>query len=42
MGKISLEVVLKVIDVAANVLGAIVDAINGRKKNDSSGSTQKK
>jgi hypothetical protein len=42
MGKISLEVILKVIDVAASVLIAIVDAINGRKKDDSTGSVKKK
>ena len=42
MGKISMEVILKVIDVAVNVLSAIVDALNGRKKDDSTGSTKKK
>lgn len=42
MGKISMEVILKVIDVAANVLSAIVDALNRRNKDDSTGSRKKK
>lgn len=42
MGKITVDVVLKVIDVAANVLSAIVDALNRRNKDDSTGSSAKK
>ena len=41
MAKVSLDVILKVVDVAVNVLSAIVDAINGRKQHDNSRSSNK-
>lgn len=42
MGKITLDVVLKIIEVISNVAVVIHDSVKGRKSNDSSGSSSQK
>jgi len=42
MGRISVEVAVKVVEIVTNILVIIVDTIRGGKKNDRSGSNQKK
>ena len=42
MGKITIDVILKIVEVITNVAVVISDTIKGRNKDDSTGSTQKK
>lgn len=42
MGKITVDVILKVVEVIAAIAGVINDSITGRKKDDSTGSSKKK
>ena len=42
MGKITIEVILKVMEVVGNIIVVVRDSIKGRNKDDSTGSTQKK
>jgi hypothetical protein len=42
MGKITIEVILKVMEVIGNIIVVVRDSIKGRNKDDSTGSTQKK
>jgi len=42
MGRISVEVMVKIVEVVTNILVIIVDTIKGGKKNDGSGSNKKK
>ena len=42
MGKITVEVILKVVEVVGNIIVVVRDSIKGRNKDDSTGSTQKK
>jgi len=42
MGKITIEVILKVMEVIGNIIVVVRDSIKGRNRDDSTGSTQKK
>ena len=42
MGKITIDVILKVVEVIANIIVVVRDSIKGRNKDDSTGSTKKK
>jgi hypothetical protein len=42
MGKVTIEVILKVMEVIGNIIVVVRDSIKGRNKDDSTGSTQKK
>jgi hypothetical protein len=42
MGKITLEVILKMAEVITNIIVVISETIKGRNKYDSTGSSQKK
>ena len=42
MGKITIDVILKVVEVIGNIIVVVRDSIKGRNKDDSTGSTQKK
>ena len=42
MGKITLDVILKIVEVITSIAIVISDSIKGRNKDDSTGSTQKK
>jgi hypothetical protein len=42
MGKITIDVILKIAEIIANIAVVISDTIKGRNKDDSSGSRKKK
>ncbi len=42
MGKITIEVILKIVEVIASVAAVVSDTIKGRSKDDSTGSNKKK
>jgi hypothetical protein len=42
MGKITIDVILKIVEVITSIAIVISDSINGRKKDDSTGSVKKK
>jgi len=42
MGKITIEVILKVMEVIGNIIVVVRDSMKGRNKDDSSGSSKKK
>jgi len=42
MGKITVDVILKIAEIVTNVIVVVADSIKGRKKDDDTGSTQKK
>ena len=42
MGKITVDVILKIAEIITNVIIVVADTIKGRNKDDSTGSTQKK
>ena len=42
MGKISVEVVVKIVEIVTNILVIVVDTIRGGKKNDRTGSNKEK
>jgi hypothetical protein len=42
MGKITIDVILKVVEVMTDVIVVVRDTIKGRNKDDSSGSSKKK
>ena len=42
MGKITIDVILKIAEVASNIIVVIIETVKGRKKDDSTGSVKKK
>ena len=42
MGKITIDVILKIVEVITNIAVVVGDTLKGRNKDDSTGSTQKK
>ena len=42
MGKITLDIVLKVAEVVTNIIIVVADTLKGRKQHDNSGSSQTK
>lgn len=42
MGKITIDVILKIAEVISNIIVVVSDTIKGRNKDDSTGSSKKK
>jgi hypothetical protein len=42
MGKITIDVILKIAEVIGNIIVVVGDTLKGRNKDDSTGSTKKK